>query len=47
MVEVNDFAARQKQEKRSSELSEQPYPPDTGRKEKEGQGRENITAFSF
>lgn len=46
MVEVNHFVASQIQEKRSSELFEQSYPPDTGRKEKEG-GRERKILLHF
>lgn len=46
MVEVNHFVASQIQEKRSSELFEQSYPPDTGRKEKEG-GRERKYCCIF
>lgn len=47
MVEVNHFIASQIQGKTSSELFEQSYPPDTGRKEKGGRGEENIVGFLF
>lgn len=40
MVKFNHFNASEVQEKRSCELFEQSYPPDMGRKEKEGEGRE-------
>lgn len=47
MVEVNQVVASQIQEKRSSELFAQSYPPDTGRKEKRWEGREKYCCTLF